>query len=178
MLWENGWINIDPEPPHAVALTEDGRRLARLPLPFFDEGEIGDSIIPPEVTQELLNQIQSNMAPEAENIRIIRDALNGAGATNSELIRHYTDQMEGIATDSSGNFMMRDTIEKQGANVVSSTLNRLEEMGLVERERVNKEEQALQPIRVTHTGVSTDRVRYSLSEYGIEIIGGGLSEWV
>jgi len=36
----------------------------------------------------------------------------------------------------------------------------------------------LQPIRVMHTGASTDRVRYFLSEYGIEIIGGGLSEWV
>jgi hypothetical protein len=178
VLWENGWININPEPPHAVALTEDGKRLARLSLPFFENGKIGDSIIPPEVTQELLTQIKSNMEPEAENIRIIRDALNGTGATNSELVRHYTDQMDGVLTDSSGNLMMRAAIEKQAANVVSSTLNRLEEMGLVERKRVSRAEQALQPIRVMHTGASTDRVRYFLSEYGIEIIGGGLSEWV
>jgi DNA-binding transcriptional ArsR family regulator len=178
VLWENGWINIDPEPPHAVALTEEGKRLARLLLPFFDNGEIGNSILPPEVTQELLTQIQSNMEPEAENIRIIRDALNGTGATNSELVRHYTDQMDGVLTGSSGNFMIRAAIEKQAVSVVSSTLNRLEEMGLVERERVSRSTQELQPIRVMHTGASTDRVRYSLSEYGIEIIGGGLSEWV
>ena len=178
VLWENAWINIDPEPPHAVALTEDGKRLARLPLPFFDEGEIGDSIIPPEVAQELLDQIESNMVPEADNIRIIRDALTPLGATNSELVRHYTDHMDGVLTDSSGNFMMRAAIEKKAANVVSSTLNRLEEMGLVERERLSREEQQLQPIRVMHTGVSTDRVRYSLSEFGIKIIGGGMSEWI
>ena len=178
VLWENAWINIDPEPPHAVALTEDGKRLARLPLPFFDEGEIGDSIIPPEVTQELLNQIRSIIVPEANNIGIIRDALTPLGATNSELVRHYTDHMDGVLTDSSGNFMMRAAIEKKAANVVSSTLNRLEEMGLVERARLSREEQRQQPIRVIHTGVSTDRVRYSLSEFGIKIIGGGMSEWI
>ena len=178
VLWENGWINIDLEPPHAVALTEDGKRLARLPLPFFDEGEIGDSIISPEVTQELLNQIQSNMVPEADNIVIIRDALTPLGATNSELVRHYTDHMDGVLTDSSGNFLMRAAIEKKAANVVSSTLNRLEEMGLVERERLSREEQWQQPIRVMHTGVSTDRVRYSLSEFGIKIFGGGMREWI
>jgi hypothetical protein len=136
-------------------------------FPFIDRCEIlGSSLIPEDLSKMILQQVEQTLPEEHRNYGILANTMQGEGATNSQLVTDYSDAVEGSFSDRNGSVLPRSGVEKRAKAIVASTINRMEEMGLVRRKRISKEEQAKQNAVFSVSGTTTDRVRYFLTPFG------------
>lgn len=167
VLQEIGWIQISEEPPHRVTITSLGIKIVRETFPFIDRCEIlGSSLIPEDLSKVILQQVEQTLPEEHRNYSILANVMQGEGATNSQLVTGYSDAVEGSFSDRNGSVLPRSGVERRAKSIVASIINRMEEMGLVRRERISKEEQAKQNAVFSISGTTTDRVRYNLTAFG------------
>jgi len=167
VLQETGWIHISEKPPHRVTITSLGMQVARESFPFIERCEIlGSSLIPEDLCKVILNQIELALPEEQRNYCILANLMQGEGATNSQLVGGFSDAVEGTFTDRNGSVLPRSGVERRARSIVASTINRMEEMGLVRRQRISREEQAKQNAVFSVSGTTKDRVRYFLTPFG------------
>jgi len=171
ILFELGLIEIDSEYPHNVHLTEDGLNFVLLENPILDRNTTRGLTLSEEEIGFLIRHYRDRLPIEWQFLTNLSDILDesvGMSQIRPKLMSQYRNEW----VDREGNPLDENRLQSRVDSIAGSAINRLEEMGLVEKKRVPKFVQGDDrnaPLRFVRS-TSTDRVNYRLSEQGGLII--------
>jgi hypothetical protein len=172
VLFETGLIQIDSEYPHHVHLTEDGLNFALLSNPILDQGAKKGGPLSESEIGFLVNHYRDNMPTEWQFLTELSEILSesvGMSHIRPRLMSIYRNEW----VDRNGNPLSENRLRSRVDSISGSALNRLEEMGLLDKKRVTRIVQSgnpTAPLSFVVSNTSSDRVNYKLNEQGCSVL--------
>jgi len=171
ILFELGLIEIESEYPHHVHLTEDGLNFALLENPILDHNAKEGLPLSEEEIGFLIHHYRDHLPIEWQflvNLSEILTESAGMSQIRPKLMSYYRNEW----IDRNGAPLSENRLQSRVDSIAGSAINRLEEMGLVEKKRVPKFAEADDPNAPLRFAIntSTDRVNYRLSDHRFLII--------